>query len=143
MMEEEIFFCDEDKDKEEMKQLEKEIDTLRTLTENGVGKRFDLYEYSQKSHKIQCWWCYSSTNQTNDEIFLAKMENARVIFEQIRPQVLQLMVLEEIREKKEIEKAMMMRMMMDDEEGGKKRTSCANSNHRHNFEDGEVVLETD
>ena len=81
MMEEEIFFCDEDKDKEEMNhQLEKEIETLRTLTENGVGKRFDLYEYSQKSHKIQCWWCYSSTNQTNDEILLAKMENARVIF---------------------------------------------------------------
>lgn len=51
MMEEEIFFCDEDKEedyKEEMNQLEKEIDTLRTLTENGVGKRFDLYEYSQK-----------------------------------------------------------------------------------------------
>ena len=80
MMEEEIFFCDEDKEedyKEEMNQLEKEIDTLRTLTENGVGKRFDLYEYSQKSHKIQCWWCYSSTNQTNDEILLAKMENGR------------------------------------------------------------------
>ena len=140
-MEEEIFFCDEDKDKEEMKQLEKEIDTLRTLTENGVGKRFDLYEYSQKSHKIQCWWCYSSTNQTNDEILLAKMENARVIFEQIRPQVLQLMVLEEIREKKEKEKAMMMRMMMDDEEGGKKRTSCTNRNNRNNFVYGEVVLE--
>ena len=137
MMEEEIFFCDEDKDKdykEEMNhQLEKEIETLRTLTENGVGKRFDLYEYSQKSHKIQCWWCYSSSNQTNDEILLAKMENARVIFEQIRPQVLQLMVLEEIREKKEIEKAMMMRMMMDDEEGGKKRTSCTNRNNRNNF----------
>ena len=141
MMEEEIFFCDEDKDKEEMKQLEKEIDTLRTLTENGVGKRFDLYEYSQKSHKIQCWWCYSSTNQTNDEILLAKMENARVIFEQIRPQVLQLMVLEEIREKKEKEKAMMMRMMTDDEEGGKKRTSCTNRNNRNNFVYGEVVLE--
>lgn len=145
MMEEEIFFCDEDKDKdykEEMKhQLEKEIETLRTLTENGVGKRFDLYEYSQKSHKIQCWWCYSSTNQTNDEIFLAKMENARVIFEQIRPQVLQLMVLEEIREKKEKEKAMMMRMMMDDEEQGKKRTSCTNRNNRNNFVYGEVVLE--
>ncbi|CAL6279066.1 unnamed protein product [Bathycoccus prasinos] len=144
-MEEEIFFCDEDKDKdykEEMKhQLEKEIETLRTLTENGVGKRFDLYEYSQKSHKIQCWWCYSSTNQTNDEIFLAKMENARVIFEQIRPQVLQLMVLEEIREKKEKEKAMMMRMMMDDEEQGKKRTSCTNRNNRNNFVYGEVVLE--
>ena len=141
MMEEEIFFCDEDKDKEEMKQLEKEIDTLRTLAENGVGKRFDLYEYSQKSHKIQCWWCYSSTNQTNDEILLAKMENARVIFEQIRPQVLQLMVLKEIREKKEIEKAMMMRMMTDDEEGGKKRTSCTNRNNRNNFVYGEVVLE--
>lgn len=142
MMEEEIFFCDEDKDKEEMNhQLEKEIETLRTLTENGVGKRFDLYEYSQKSHKIQCWWCYSSTNQTNDEIFLAKMENARVIFEQIRPQVLQLMVLEEIREKKEKEKAMMMRMMMDDEEQGKKRTSCTNRNNRNNFVYGEVVLE--
>ena len=145
MMEEEIFFCDEDKDKdykEEMNhQLEKEIETLRTLTENGVGKRFDLYEYSQKSHKIQCWWCYSSTNQTNDEIFLAKMENARVIFEQIRPQVLQLMVLEEIREKKEKEKAMMMRMMTDDEEGGKKRTSCTNRNNRNNFVYGEVVLE--
>ena len=152
MMEEEIFFCDEDKEedyKEEMNQLEKEIDTLRTLTENGVGKRFDLYEYSQKSHKIQCWWCYSSTNQTNDEILLAKMENARVIFEQIRPQVLKLMVLEEIREKKEKEKEMMMTTTMDDEKmeeeeamkKKRKRTSCTNRNNRNNFVYGEVVLE--
>lgn len=155
MEEKEVFFCDEDKDKEdkeEMNRLEKEIDTLRTLVQNGVGKRFDLYEYSQKSNKIQCWWCYHSSNatsETNDEILLAKMENAKVIFEQIRPQVLQLMVLEEIREKKEKEKAMMMMMTTtdddenDDEEQGKKRkrTSCTNRNNRNNFVYGEVVLE--
>lgn len=64
--------------------LDEQIATLRSLISNGIAKRFDVYQYSQNSN------CFYESDA---------MERARMIFEQIRPQVLKLMVLEEMREK--------------------------------------------
>ena len=65
-------------DDHDNRNLDEQIATLRSLISNGIAKRFDVYQYSQNSN------CFYASDA---------MERARMIFEQIRPQVLKLMVL--------------------------------------------------